>query len=207
MGIRVTGRINDKRLDERHADGLDERSGKPIDGGLDERRIAGIDEQPGKSLDVRPGKSLDVRPGWDVYFMDIARLVAARSTCLRRQVGAVIVKGQRILATGYNGAPTGLRHCAETGCLREQRGIPRGERHELCRGIHAEQNALLQCAVHGVSSDGAMLYCTTQPCGACAKMLINAGIREIVFEGDYPDGMTAGLLGEAGVTSRKLQGG
>ncbi|MDR1205318.1 MAG: dCMP deaminase family protein [Peptococcaceae bacterium] len=136
--------------------------------------------------------------------MDIARLVATRSTCLRRQVGAVIVKGRRILATGYNGAPTGLRHCAETGCLREQRGVPSGERYELCRGIHAEQNALLQCAVYGVSTDGAMLYCTLQPCSACAKMLINAGIREIVFEGDFPDGQTAGLLDEAQVTARKF---
>jgi dCMP deaminase len=149
----------------------------------------------------------DDRPDWDIYFMDIARLIAARSTCLRRHVGAVIVKERRILATGYNGAPTGLKHCAETGCLREQNRIPPGERHELCRGIHAEQNALLQCAVYGVGTDGAMLYCTTQPCGACAKMLINAGIREIVYEGDYPDELAAGLLDEARVTARKFSSG
>ncbi|MFZ7125036.1 MAG: deoxycytidylate deaminase [Desulfobacterales bacterium] len=139
------------------------------------------------------------RPSWDVYFMDITALVARRTTCLRRAVGAVIVKDKRILATGYNGAPTGSRHCAETGCLREQLKVPSGQRHELCRGIHAEQNAIIQAAYHGVSIKDATLYCTTQPCSICAKMIINAGIRKIIFESGYEDPMATAMLKEAAV--------
>ncbi len=139
------------------------------------------------------------RPSWETYFMEITRLVARRSTCLRRAVGAVIVKDKRILATGYNGAPTGIRHCAEVGCLRETLGVESGMRHELCRGIHAEQNAILQAAYHGVSVKGAHLYCTTQPCSICAKMIINAGIAKIYYESGYADDLAQALLEEAGI--------
>lgn len=137
------------------------------------------------------------RPEWDEYFMDIARVVSSRSTCLRRRVGAVIVKGQRLLTTGYNGAPRGLTHCGKIGCLRELHNIPSGERHELCRGTHAEQNAIVQAALYGVAIEGATLYCTHQPCSACTKMLINAGIKRIVFQNGYPDDLASELLTEA----------
>ncbi|HHZ16123.1 MAG TPA: cytidine/deoxycytidylate deaminase family protein [Peptococcaceae bacterium] len=140
-----------------------------------------------------------MRPSWDDYFMEIAETVATRSTCVRRRVGAILVKDKRILATGYNGVPSGIRHCAEMGCLREKLEIPSGERHELCRGLHAEQNAIIQCALHGVSLKGAVLYSTTQPCVLCSKMLINAGIKAIYFQGDYPDELSVSLLREAGV--------
>ena len=131
------------------------------------------------------------RPSWDEYFMEITRLVVSRSTCLRRQVGAIIVKDKKILATGYNGAPSGLPHCLEQGCLREQMGIPSGERHELCRGLHAEQNAIIQAAYYGVSINGATLYCTNLPCIICTKMLINAGIARVVYEQGYADPLSA----------------
>ncbi|MDD5136103.1 MAG: cytidine/deoxycytidylate deaminase family protein [Candidatus Omnitrophica bacterium] len=145
------------------------------------------------------------RPSWDEYFLGIADLVSRRSTCLRRSVGAVLVKDKRILATGYNGAPSGIRHCADTGCIREKRKIPSGERHELCRGLHGEQNAFLQAALHGTSLKGASLYSTTQPCIICAKMIINAGIREVVIKGDYPDKMSKDLLREARVKVKRLK--
>ena len=131
--------------------------------------------------------------------MKITHDVAERSTCLRRRVGAIIVSEKRILATGYNGAPSGLRHCAETGCLREQRNVPSGERQEICRALHAEQNAIIQAARHGVPIRDAVLYCTTQPCVTCAKMIINADIRRVVFEGDYPDALALDMLEEAGI--------
>ena len=117
------------------------------------------------------------RPSWKEYFMGIASLVAKRSTCRRRRVGAIVVRDKRILATGYNGAPAGLPHCLDTGCLREEMEIPSGERHELCRGLHAEQNVIIQAAYHGVSIKGGTLYCTNLPCSICAKMLINAGVQ------------------------------
>jgi dCMP deaminase len=139
------------------------------------------------------------RPSWDEYFLEIARLVKSRSTCLRRQVGAVFVRDKRLLATGYNGAPSGLKHCEEAGCIRDREGVPSGERHELCRGIHAEQNAMLQAAQHGVGLSGSILYCTNQPCVLCAKMLINAGIKRIVTLSDYPDKLSREMLDEAGV--------
>ena len=139
------------------------------------------------------------RPSWNEYFMDIARLVARRSTCLRRQVGAVMVKEKNILATGYNGTPSGIRHCSETGCLREQLKVPSGERHELCRGLHAEQNAIIQAASHGVNISGAVLYCTNSPCIICAKMLINAGIRQVIYLDGYPDALSMDMLHEAGI--------
>ena len=145
-----------------------------------------------------------VRPSWDEYFSSIARLVATRSTCLRRNVGAVVVKNKQVLATGYNGAPMGVEHCEKTGCLRQKLNVPSGERHELCRALHAEQNAFLQAARHGVSLDGATIYITTQPCSICAKMIINVGIKKIVFEGDYPDVFALGFLEEAGIELVKL---
>jgi dCMP deaminase len=131
--------------------------------------------------------------------MRITREVAQRSTCLRRQVGAILVKDKHILTTGYNGAPTGLPHCEEVGCLRERLGIPSGERAELCRGLHAEQNAIIQAAVHGVQIRGATLYSTTQPCVLCTKMLLNAGVVRIVYQGDYPDELARSLIEEAGI--------
>jgi dCMP deaminase len=145
------------------------------------------------------------RPAWDEYFLGIAELVSKRSTCLRRRVGAVLVRDKRMLATGYNGAPSKVRHCSETGCLREKMKIPSGQRHELCRGLHAEQNSLLQAALYGTSSSGATLYCTTQPCSICAKMIINAGIKEVVIRGDYPDDFARAFLNEAGVKVRRVK--
>ena len=132
-------------------------------------------------------------------------MVATRSTCLRRAVGAVIIKDKRILTTGYNGAPSGLAHCEEVGCLRDQQQVPSGQRHELCRGLHAEQNAILQAALYGVPIGGATLYCTTHPCVVCAKMIINASIKEVVITDSYPDKMSAELLAEAGITVRYLE--
>ena len=121
-----------------------------------------------------------MRKSWDEYFMEIAEIVKTRSTCLRRQVGAVIVKDNRIITTGYNGAPSGLRHCTDIGgCERERLHIPSGQRHELCRALHAEQNAIIQAAKVGVSTEGATIYITLQPCVICAKMLVNAGITRI----------------------------
>jgi dCMP deaminase len=137
------------------------------------------------------------RPAWEEYFMDIASLVAKRSTCLRRAVGALIVKDKRILSTGYNGAPSGIRHCGESGCLRETMNIASGERHELCRGIHAEQNAIIQAAYHGVRIQNAALYCTNLPCAICTKMIINAGIKKIYYCEGYADELSEGMLSEA----------
>jgi len=131
--------------------------------------------------------------------MEITRMVAKRSTCLRRQVGAIIVKDKRILATGYNGAPSGLKHCEEVGCIREKKEIPSGQRHELCRGLHAEQNAIIQAAYHGISIKDSTLYCTNSPCVICAKMIINAGIKEVIYEEGYDDPLAMELLKEAGI--------
>jgi len=139
------------------------------------------------------------RPSWDEYFMDITSLVARRSTCMRRQVGAVMVKAKNILATGYNGTPSGITHCDVTGCLREQLNVPSGERHELCRGLHAEQNAIIQAARHGVNISDSVLYCTNSPCIICTKMLINAGIRKVVYLEGYSDKLSLEMLDEAGI--------
>jgi dCMP deaminase len=146
------------------------------------------------------------RPSWETYFMDISSLVAKRATCLRRAVGAVIVKDKRILATGYNGAPSGVRHCAEVGCLRERLNVPSGTRHELCRGIHAEQNAIIQAALHGVSVKGADLFCTNQPCSICAKMIINAGIAKIYYRSGYADALAREMLAEAHIDMVQIVG-
>jgi len=144
------------------------------------------------------------RPSWETYFMDIAILVAKRSTCLRRSVGAVIVKDRQVLSTGYNGAPSGIRHCSVTGCLREKLAVPSGERHELCRGIHAEQNAIIQAAFHGVTIKDAWLFCTNQPCSICAKMIINAGLKKVYYHSGYADDMSIEMFEEAGVEIIKL---
>ncbi len=139
------------------------------------------------------------RPSWDQYFLEIASVVSKRSSCVRRQIGAVIVRDRRILTTGYNGAPSGLAHCIDTGCLRDQLKIESGTRHETCRALHSEMNAIIQAAQHGVCTKGATLYCTHQPCSVCARMLINAGIVRIVYMGDYPDTFSMELLEEAGI--------
>jgi dCMP deaminase len=131
--------------------------------------------------------------------MDITHLVAKRSTCMRRQVGAILVKDKRILSTGYNGAPSGVEHCLDVGCLREQKNIPSGERHELCRGSHAEQNAIVQAAAYGTSIKDAILFCTNLPCSICIKMIINAGINSIFYEEGYPDSLSEKLMKEAGI--------
>jgi len=145
------------------------------------------------------------RPSWDEYFMEITQLVLKRSTCLRRKVGAVIVKDKKILTTGYNGAPRGLPHCLEIGCLREKKKIISGERQELCRGLHAEQNAIVQAALYGISIDGSILYCTNQPCITCAKMIINSGIKKVIYMKEYPDQLARDILREAGVTEVRYE--
>jgi dCMP deaminase len=145
------------------------------------------------------------RPSWETYFMNITNLVAERSTCLRRAVGAVLVKDKRLLSTGYNGAPSNLKHCSEVGCLREQMGIESGKMHELCRGIHAEQNAIIQAAYHGVSVKGAVIYCTNQPCSICARMIINAGIVKIYYQSGYADDLAKELLAEANIELKQIE--
>jgi dCMP deaminase len=140
-----------------------------------------------------------VRPSWDEYFIELADLVASRSTCMRRHVGAVLVSKERIIATGYNGAPRGLKHCLDTGCLREEMGIPSGQRYELCRGVHAEQNAIINAAYYGVSTQGTVLYCTNQPCIICARILINAGITKVVHRGNFDDNLAVQFMQEAGI--------
>ena len=148
---------------------------------------------------------MEERPSYDEYFMEMAHVVSKRSTCLRRKVGALLVKDKHILSTGYNGAPKGLKHCSEVGCLRENLDIPSGERHELCRGLHAEQNAIIQAAVFGVSIKNSTLYCTNTPCVVCVKMLINAGVKEIIYFGDYPDELAKKIEKDRSTVYRSLQ--
>jgi len=142
---------------------------------------------------------MENRPSWQQYFMQMAYLAARRSTCLRRAVGAVMVRDNQILATGYNGSPKGTPHCAEVGCLREQQNVPSGQKHELCRGVHAEQNAIIQAAISGSSTRGAELYCTHQPCSICARLIINAEIKTVYIAETYPDALAEQLFKEAGV--------
>ena len=144
------------------------------------------------------------RSSWDEHFMEIAKVVSKRSTCLRRQVGAAFVLDKRIIATGYNGAPRGLKHCKETGCLREQMNVPSGEWHELRRGVHAEANCIVQAALHGVSVRGATMYITHTPCSFCLRMLLNLGLVEIVCEESYPDPLAAVLLKDSDLQLRFL---
>jgi len=146
------------------------------------------------------------RPDWDSYFMEMAKLASRRSSCLRRAVGAVLVREKRLLATGYNGVPSGVTHCEVTGCLREKLQVASGERHELCRGLHAEQNAIIQAALHGVSTKDAVLYCTTLPCIICAKMLINSGVRKVFYLDGYSDSLTEEMLAEVGLELIRLEG-
>ena len=145
------------------------------------------------------------RPSNDEYFMAMAHLVSSRSTCVRRHVGAVIVKDKHILSTGYNGSPKGTSHCEILGCIREQLHVESGTRHELCRGVHAEQNAVAQAAYFGISVAGGVLYTTTHPCSMCTKILINAGIREIVFDEGYSDELSKELLAETDIVVRHLE--
>jgi len=151
-------------------------------------------------------ENTSLRPSWNEYFMDIAYLVSERSTCMRRKVGAVVVKDRAILATGYNGAPAGIPHCSETGCLRHQLNVPSGEKHELCRGLHAEQNAIIQAAVHGTSIIGATLYCTNHPCSICAKMLINAKIQKIYYQNGYQDDLSKALFDSTNIQIVQIKG-
>ena len=139
------------------------------------------------------------RPDTDEYFLKIASVVAERSTCRRHHVGAVAVKDKHILATGYNGAPAGLKDCLELGCLRNEMNIPSGERHEICRGIHAEQNVIIQASLHGISLEGSTIYATHTPCRLCAKMLVNAKIKRYVSYGKYDDNSFIDLFQEAGI--------
>ncbi|MBW1708500.1 MAG: cytidine/deoxycytidylate deaminase family protein [Deltaproteobacteria bacterium] len=145
------------------------------------------------------------RPTWDEYFLQITDMVASRSTCVRRQVGAILVMEKRILATGYNGAPQGLQHCLDIGCIRATNDVPSGQRHELCRGIHAEQNVIIQAARYGISIPGSTLYCTTQPCVICTKMLINAGVRRICYREGYADKLSLEMLEQAGIELVKME--
>ncbi|HUS59612.1 MAG TPA: dCMP deaminase family protein [Planctomycetota bacterium] len=145
------------------------------------------------------------RPSWDEYFLRITREVSQRSTCMRRKVGAVLVRDRRILATGYNGAPSGLKHCDEVGCVRTLHNVPSGERHELCRGLHAEMNALIQSALFGISTAESTMYTTAHPCSLCAKMLINAGVKRVVMLDDYPDELSKQMLAEAGVLLESIK--
>ena len=142
------------------------------------------------------------RPTYDEYFMEMAHVVSTRSTCKRRKVGAILVKDKHILSTGYNGAPKGLKHCSDVGCLRSDLKVPSGERHELCRGLHAEQNAIIQAAVFGISIKNSVLYCTNTPCVVCVKMLINADIKEIIYSGDYPDDLAKKIIDESNINIR-----
>lgn len=144
------------------------------------------------------------RLSWPEYFMNIAFLVSERSTCARRKVGAVAVKDNRVLATGYNGAPSGVAHCLDIGCLRAELGVPSGQRHEICRGLHAEQNVIIQAALCGANVAGATLYCTNHPCVLCAKMLINCGVKDIYYAESYPDELAARLLAEAGIKTEEF---
>lgn len=141
------------------------------------------------------------RPEWPAYFLAMAQIASMRSTCVRRRIGAVIVAENRILATGYNGAPAGTRHCTDIGCLRQQMGIPSGERHEICRGSHAEMNAIAQAASSGTAISGCTIYCTHEPCSVCSKLLINAGCRRAIYMYPYPDELSRTLRNESGMTS------
>ena len=147
---------------------------------------------------------MTTRPRIDIYFLNIASVVATRSTCLRNHVGSVIVKNKRILSTGYNGAPSGMEHCLDIGCVRDLENIPSGTRHEKCRAVHSEQNAIIQAAIHGVSIEGATIYCTHQPCILCAKMIINANIKRVIYRNGYPDEDSLKFLHDASIEVERI---
>ena len=149
-------------------------------------------------------RELYIRPTWDQYFMKMAALVAERSTCLRHHIGAVIVKNERVLTTGYNGSAKGMPNCNEVGCLKDERKIESGVGHEICRAIHAEQNAIIQAGLHGINIDGSTMYSTHTPCGVCAKLIVNAGIKRVVSYHDYTDAEARIFLNEAGIELIKV---
>lgn len=159
---------------------------------------------PQSVVHARPAR--DQRPSWDSYFMAFATLAATRASCIRRQVGAVVVKDSMVLTTGYNGAPRLLAHASEVGCLRDRLGVPSGQRHELCRGLHAEQNAIVQAARHGISIAGGTLYCTHHPCVICLKMIINAGIEAVYYTEGYADEIAREIIAESGFPVVQLAG-
>ncbi len=148
---------------------------------------------------------MEKRPDWDDYFLKVAMLVAERSTCRRHHMGAVLVRNKRILSTGYNGAASGMKDCLELGCLRDELKIPSGTRHEICRAIHAEQNAIIQAGLHGTKIEGATIYCTHFPCMICAKMIVNSKIRKIIVYAEYPDKMSLGFLKKAKIIIKKIK--
>ena len=160
-----------------------------------------ISDVPGETQNLQ----LNKRPDWNSYFMEIATLVSRRSTCLRRQVGAVIVKEKNILSSGYNGAPSGITHCETTGCLRKKMNVPSGERHELCRGLHAEQNAIIQAAYHGATIKDSTLYCTNLPCSICTKMIINSGTKKIIYKDGYLDLLASEMMEESGIEIQRIK--
>lgn len=147
----------------------------------------------------------DKRPSWDEYFLQMAQFVSKRSTCLRRQVGAVAVRDKRVLATGYNGAPSELAHCTDIGCVRQKLKIPSAQRQELCRGLHAEQNVIIQSEIHKIDLKDSILYVTNQPCVTCSKMLIGVGVKEIVILEGYPDELARRMLKEAGIKIKRVE--
>lgn len=152
-----------------------------------------------KGVPGRKPEKKEERISVDDYFMEIAHVVSKRATCRRHQVGAVLVRDKHLISTGYNGAAAGMKDCLELGCLRDQLDIKSGERHEICRAIHAEQNAVIQAALHGKTTEGATLYCTINPCVVCAKIIANAKIKKLVYEGSYPDKTGVNFLRASGV--------
>ena len=148
---------------------------------------------------------MEKRPDWDDYFLKVAMLVAERSTCRRHHMGAVLVRNKRILSTGYNGAASGMKDCLELGCLRDELKIPSGTRHEICRAIHAEQNAIIQAGLHGTKIEGATIYCTHFPCMICAKMIVNSKIIKIIVYAEYPDKRSLGFLKKAKIIIKKIK--
>ena len=148
---------------------------------------------------------IEKRPSWDEYFLKVAMLIAERSTCRRHHVGALLVRNKRILSTGYNGAASGMKDCLELGCLRDELKIPSGTRHEICRAIHAEQNAIIQAGLHGTKIGGATMYCTHFPCMICAKMIVNSKIKKIIVYAEYPDKMSLSFLKKAGIIIKKIK--
>jgi len=145
------------------------------------------------------------RPDWDEYFLKMSHLVAERSTCLRHHVGSLVVRNKRILTTGYNGAASGVKDCLALGCLRNEKNIPSGERHEICRAIHAEQNAIIQAGLHGIDISGSTIYCTHSPCILCAKMIVNARIKNFITCTEYKDKAFKSLFKEAGLKYKLIR--
>lgn len=149
-------------------------------------------------------KKVKRRANWNEYFLKIAALVAERSTCKRHHIGAVIVKDRQILTTGYNGAARNLPDCMQKGCIRDKLKIPSGQQQQVCRAIHAEQNAIIQAAIHGQNISGSTLYCTHSPCVICAKMIVNARIKTVVSYDDYAGKAFVKLFKQAGIEFKKI---